>query len=127
MLVNEGILEDFVLNNSCSAGTSSSLEAIANRMDVPIEEVGDLAMKSTKKINISTKCGIFMTSEAINFLNSGAKKEDILMAVCRGMVGNYLAMANGKDLQPPHVYTGMTANNKAIQYLASSIYRITFF
>jgi len=114
MMLNEGILEDFVLNNSCSAGTSSSLEAIATRMGVKIEDVGDLALKSTKKLNISTKCGIFMTSEAINFLNSGAKKEDILWGVVNGMVSNYLTMAQGKDLQPPHIYTGMPSRNKAI-------------
>ncbi len=55
-----------------------------------------------------------MTSEAINFLNSGARKEDILYGVVNGMVSNYLNMAQGKDLQQPHIYTGMTSSNKAI-------------
>jgi len=114
MVIRDGILEDFVLNNSCSAGTGSSLEAIATRIGVNIEDVGDLALQSSKKLNISTKCGIFMQSAVVTYLNSGAKKEDILMGVVRGMVGNYLTMAQGKQLEPPYIYQGATAKNKAI-------------
>ncbi|KKK49511.1 hypothetical protein LCGC14_3134330, partial [marine sediment metagenome] len=40
MIIRDGILEDFVLNNSCSAGTGSSLEAIATRMGIPGSDVG---------------------------------------------------------------------------------------
>ncbi|MAG47087.1 2-hydroxyglutaryl-CoA dehydratase [archaeon] len=114
MIVRDGILEDFILNNSCSSGTGSSLESIAIRLGIPIEEVGEYALQSKKNLNISTKCGVFMTSAAINHLNNGAKKEDILMGVVRGMVANYLTMAQGKDLKSQHIYTGMTARNPAI-------------
>lgn len=114
MCINNGILEDFVLNNSCSAGTGSSLEAIATRIGIPIEEVGDLALQSNKRLNISTKCGVFIQSAVVTYLNSGADKKDILMGVIRGMVGNYLTMMQGKRLEPPFVYQGATAKNKAI-------------
>jgi predicted CoA-substrate-specific enzyme activase len=114
MVIRDGILEDFVLNNSCGAGTGSSLEAIATRIGVPIEDVGELALQSKKRLNISTKCGVFMQSAVVTYLNSGAKKEDILMGVIRGMVGNYLNMSNGKLLEPPFVYQGATAKNRAI-------------
>lgn len=114
MIVQEGVLEDFVLNNACSAGTGSSLEAIATRIGVDIKDVGRMALDSKKNLNISTKCGVFMQSAVVTYLNSGATKEDILMGVIRGMVGNYLNMANGKKLEPPFVYQGATARNKAI-------------
>jgi len=114
MIIRDGVLEDFVLNNSCSAGTGSSLEAIATRIGVPIEDVGDFALQSSKRLNISTKCGIFMQSAVVTYLNSGAKKEDILMGVIRGVVNNYLTMAQGKQLEPPFIYQGATAKNKAI-------------
>jgi predicted CoA-substrate-specific enzyme activase len=114
MTIRDGILEDFVLNNSCSAGTGSSLEAIATRIGVKIEDVGELALQSKKRLNISTKCGVFMQSAVVTYLNSGAKKEDILMGVVRGMVGNYLTMMQGKHLEPPYIFQGATARNKAI-------------
>lgn len=114
MVIREGILEDFVLNNACSAGTGSSLEAIATRIGINIDDVGELALKSKKKLNISTKCGVFMQSAVVTYLNSGANKEDILMGVVRGMVDNYLNMSNGKNLESPFIYQGATAKNKAI-------------
>jgi hypothetical protein len=36
------------------------------------------------------------------------------MGVCRSLVSNYLTMAKGIQLQPPYVYQGATAKNKAI-------------
>ncbi len=117
IFLNDGIIEDFVMNQSCSAGTSSLLEAIATRIGIRIEDVGKLALKSKKKLNISTKCGIFMQSAVITYLNSGAKKEDILMGVIRGMVGNYLTMMQGKDIKPPYVFQGATAKNCAVVYV----------
>ena len=114
MSIRDGVLEDFVLNNACSAGTGSSLEAIATRIGVPIQDVGEMALRSDKRLNISTKCGVFMQSAVVTYLNSGAKKEDILMGVVRGMVDNYLTMANGTSLEDPYVYQGATAKNKAI-------------
>ncbi len=116
IFLNNGIIEDFVMNQSCSAGTSSSLESIANRIGIKIEDVGDLALQSKKRLNISTKCGVFMQSAVINYLNSGAKKEDILMGVIRGMVANYLTMTQGKNLIAPYVFQGATAKNKAVVY-----------
>lgn len=116
IFLNNGIIEDFVMNQSCSAGTSSSLESIANRVGIKIEDVGNLALQSKKRLNISTKCGVFMQSAVINYLNSGAKKQDILMGVIRGMVANYLTMTQGKNLEAPYVFQGATAKNKAIVY-----------
>lgn len=111
---NDGIIEDFVMNLSCSAGTSSSLEAIANRMGIKIEDVGGLALKSKNKLNISTKCGVFMQSACVTYLNSGAKKEDILWGVVRSMAGNFLQMTQGKSMKPPYVFQGAAAKNKSL-------------
>ena len=115
MTLNNGVLENFVMNSVCSAGTGSSLESIATRMGIKIEEVGDLALQSKNRIEFPTKCGIFMQSSVVSRLNSGADKSDILMGVCRGMVNNYLTMAKGIKLDSPFVYQGATAKNKAIK------------
>lgn len=109
-----GVLIDFKLNNICGGGTGSMIEAIATRMGITIEEVGEYALKSSIEITMPGKCGIFCQSAVINKLNSGFKKEDILMGVCRALIRNYLAMAKGINFKPPYVFQGMTANNKAL-------------
>jgi predicted CoA-substrate-specific enzyme activase len=114
MTLNNGVLENFALNSICSAGTGSFLESIAGRMGIRIEDVGDIALQSTQRLDFPSKCGVFTQSAVVSRKNSGASKEDILMGVCRSLVSNYLTMAKGIRLQPPYVYQGATAKNGAI-------------
>jgi predicted CoA-substrate-specific enzyme activase len=114
MTLNNGVLENFQLNSICSAGTGSFLESIAGRMGIRIEDVGDIALASRQRLDFPSKCGVFTQSAVVSKKNAGASKEDILMGVCRSLVSNYLTMAKGVRLQPPFVFQGATAKNKAI-------------
>ncbi len=114
MTLNDGVLENFRLNSICSAGTGSFLESIAGRMGIRIEDVGDIALQSAHRLDFPSKCGVFTQSAVVSKKNAGASKEDILMGVCRSLVGNYLTMAKGMTLEPPFVFQGATAKNRAI-------------
>jgi predicted CoA-substrate-specific enzyme activase len=114
MTLNNGVLENFQLNSICSAGTGSFLESIAGRMGIRIEDVGDIALESSQRLDFPSKCGVFTQSAVVSKKNAGAGKEDILMGVCRSLVSNYLTMAKGVKLQSPFVFQGATAKNKAI-------------
>ena len=114
MTLNKGIITDFKMNNICGGGTGAMIEAIATRMGIRVEEIGYYALKSALDIELPGKCGIFCQSAVINKLNSGFKKEDILMGVCRALIRNYLAICKGAPLKPPYVFQGATAKNKAL-------------
>jgi len=115
MLVRDGVLADFQMNRDCGGGTGSMIETIANRMGVNIEEAGDIALESRDPANIPGKCGIFAQSAAVSQLSKGRPTQDILMGVCRALVGNYLAtLAKGKRLLAPVVFQGATAQNPAL-------------
>lgn len=114
MTLNDGIITDFKMNNICGGGTGAMIVAIATRMGIKVEEIGDSALKSNLDIELPGKCGIFCQSAVINKLNSGFKKEDILMGVCRALIRNYLAICKGAPLKPPYVFQGATAKNKAL-------------
>ena len=51
MILNDGVLENFRLNSICSAGTGSFLESIAGRMGIRIEDVGDIALQTTQRLD----------------------------------------------------------------------------
>ena len=114
MTLNNGVLENFELNSICSAGTGSFLESIAGRMGIRIEDVGETALCSRQRVDFPSKCGVFTQSAVVSKKNTGARKEDILMGVCRSLVLNYLTMAKGVRLEPPFVFQGATAKNAAI-------------
>lgn len=114
MTLSNGILTDFKMNNICGGGTGAMIEAIASRMGIKVEDIGDFALKSTVDIELPGKCGIFCQSAVVNKLNSGFRKEDILMGVCRALIRNYLAICKGSPLKPIYVFQGATARNNAL-------------
>ncbi len=115
MVISGGNLTSFQMNRDCGGGTGAMIESIANRMDIRLEEIGDMALNSKTKVIIPSKCGVFAQSAVVSKLNKGIPKEDILMGVCRGLVGNYFTMlAKGIRLYPPYVFQGATAKNKAL-------------
>jgi predicted CoA-substrate-specific enzyme activase len=112
---DKGRLIDFQMNRDCGGGTGAMIESIANRMGVELEQVGELALQSRTNVVIPSKCGIFAQSAVVSKLNKGVPKEDILMGVCRGLIGNYFTMlCKGKKLRPSYVFQGATAKNKAL-------------
>ena len=115
MLVRDGTLSNFQMNKDCGGGTGAMIEAIATRLEVAIEDVGRIALESERPANLPGKCGIFCQSAVVSELNKGRAVCDILLGVCRALVGNYLAvLAKGKRLLHPIVFQGATALNKAL-------------
>jgi predicted CoA-substrate-specific enzyme activase len=112
--IKEGVLENFVMNSICGAGTGAVIDSIANRLGIKIDEVGDLALNYKETLDFPGKCGVFTQSSVVSKLNSGCDKSDILMGVIRALVNNYLMLGKGISLKPPFVYQGATSKNKAI-------------
>ena len=115
MLVKDALLAGFQMNRDCGGGTGSMIETIASRLGVKIEDVGGVALESRAPATLPGKCGIFCQSAAVSQLSKGRPTGDILMGVCKALVGNYLAvLAKGKKLVPPVVFQGAVAQNQAI-------------
>jgi len=114
MIVEDGVLADFSMNSICAGGTGAMIEAIASRMGISIEEVGEIALRSRNQLDLPGKCGIFCQSAVVSKLNTGADKSDILMGVCRALIRNYLTICKSGRLKPSYIYQGATAMNKAL-------------
>ena len=114
MTIRNGVLEDFIMNQVCGAGTGSVVDSIASRMGIKIEDVGYLALQSKQQLNFPGKCGVFMASSVVSRLNAGANKSDILMGVVNALVNNYIMLGKNTRLDPPFIYQGATSQNKAI-------------
>ena len=53
----QGMIQDFLMNDKCSAGTGKFLEIMANRLGVTIAELFDLAVQGTA-VPISSLCTV---------------------------------------------------------------------
>ncbi len=115
ILVNEGVVSDYTINNMCMSGTGAFISSLAKRLEIGIDEVGLLALKSKKRIKVLSRCMVFTANEIIHKIHSGYAIEDILMALCRGIASNYVNnVAKGKKICGPIVFNGGVSKNVAV-------------
>ncbi len=53
------IIKDFAMNTICAAGTGSFLDQQASRLELTIEQFGELALKSKHPPRIAGRCSVF--------------------------------------------------------------------
>lgn len=112
ILLRDGIVTDFAMNTVCAAGTGSFLDQQANRLNVPIEQFGETALKSENPARIAGRCGVFAESDLIHKQQLGYPVEDLLYGLCQALVRNYLSnLALGKELLPTVTFQGGVATN----------------
>ncbi len=115
IILRNGVVYDFAMNTVCAAGTGSFLDRQAARLGVPIEQFGELALRSTSPVRIAGRCAVFAESDMIHKQQSGHSNEDIVNGLCEALVRNYLNnLAKGKEISEPVVFQGGVAANKGI-------------
>ncbi len=115
IILRDGIVTDFAMNTVCAAGTGSFLDQQASRLNVPIEDFGAIALKSTSPARIAGRCGVFAESDLIHKQQLGYPVEDLLYGLCQALVRNYLSnLALGKELLPIVTFQGGVATNSGM-------------
>ncbi len=116
IILKDGMVVDFSMNTVCAAGTGSFLDHQAERLCIPIEEFGDLALTVDKDVRIAGRCTVFAESDMIAKQQYGFSKPEIIKGLCTALVRNYLNnLSRGKTLKPPFVFQGGVAANKGIR------------
>jgi (R)-2-hydroxyacyl-CoA dehydratese activating ATPase len=106
-----GEIVDFCMNDKCAAGTGRFLGAVAAALDVPLSELGPLALGSDKPVKISTTCTVFAESEVLAWLGRGKKVEDILLGVHRSMVSRSIGLMRRVGIEREVTFTGGVTKN----------------
>ncbi len=109
-----GKVLDFAMNEKCAAGTGRFLEAMARTLEVRLENMGDLASRSTVEVRLSSICAVFAESEVVSKIAEGKKVEDIVNGIHNSICGRAAAMLDRLGIEPELVMTGGVAKNKGV-------------
>ena len=113
--VNEqGQVTRFTINDKCAAGTGRFVEIIAEAMKVPLFEVGELSLKSTKEITFSAVCTVFVKSEAAALMKQGMSKDDILAGLHEAISRRVVTLLKKVGIKEKFVITGGIAKNLGV-------------
>lgn len=116
IILRNGVVSDFAMNTVCAAGTGAFIDRQAERLDIPIEEFGDYALKSNTSVRIAGRCAVFAESDMIHKQQLGYNKSDIIKGLCEALVRNYLNnIGKGKEILPKIFFQGGVAANKGIK------------
>ncbi len=110
---------DFELNDKCSAGTGRFLEVMARVLGVSIENLGPLALESSKPCSISSTCTVFAESEVIGRIGSGEKPQDIAAGIHKAMASKISTLSRRVGVVEPVAITGGVAKNPAFRHYLS--------
>ena len=109
-----GNVVNFVMNDKCAAGTGRFVEVMAAAAGLSLQEIGLVALNSTRKVDISSICTIFAESEVISLVSEGVPVEDIMAGITRSIVDRVYRMANKLEIEPECVITGGLGKNQGI-------------
>lgn len=105
ILVKQGMVQDFLMNDKCSAGTGKFLEIMANRLGITLQELFDIASQG-EVLPISSLCTVFAESEIISYIGEGRKREDIAAGVVDSVAAKVAQMSLRRELPDKIMLTG---------------------
>ena len=106
-----GEILDFCMNDKCAAGTGRFLGAASSALDIPLSELGSVALKSEHPVRISTTCTVFAESEVLLWLGKGKKVEDILLGVHQSIAARSIGLLRRVGIEEQVTFTGGVARN----------------
>lgn len=112
--IDNGVMTNFVMNDKCAAGTGRFLDVMARVLEVKVEELGDLAAKSTKDVAISSTCTVFAESEVISQLAMETDKCDIINGIHHSVAARVAGLAHRVGVREKVVMTGGVAQNSGV-------------
>lgn len=107
----KGKVIDFAINEKCAAGAGAFTEAMARALEVPVEDLGALSLKSDKTIPMNAQCAVFAESEVVTLVHAKTPKEDIARAVHDAIASRITSMVRRVGVEPGVVLIGGVAKN----------------
>jgi len=87
-----GRRESFKMNRKCAAGTGAFLEEVAQRMDVPMDQLDSLARQASSVVHMGSYCTVFTKTEILAHLRAGKKVPEIVAGLIESVVKRIIEM-----------------------------------
>lgn len=107
----KGKVLDFAINEKCAAGAGSFTESMARALEVKIEEIGELSLKSTNAVPMNAQCAVFAESEVVSLLHAKTPKPDIARAVHDAIASRITSMVRRVGIERDVALVGGVARN----------------
>lgn len=112
---DKGVMENFMMNDKCAAGTGRFLDVMANILQMPIGELEKRAKLADKPAKISSTCTVFAESEVISQLASGETVENVIAGICNSVASRVAGLAKRVGIKEEVFMSGGVAKNGGVR------------
>ena len=126
IVVKDGLVVDFIMNDKFSAGTGKFLELMANRLGLSLQEISEYAARG-HDLSLSSVCTVFAESEVTSLMGKGSPREDIARGVINQIVSKVVSLANRKPRSDVYFLTGGFSANDYIREEISKNLTLQFY
>ena len=110
-----GNVTNFVMNDKCAAGVGRYLEIIAQILEIPLEQIGEVSLKyEGNPMTISSTCTVFARSEVLRSIRQGANKNNVLAGAHDALVTRAYGLLSRVGIEKELMITGGIAKNIGI-------------
>lgn len=107
----EGKVADFAINEKCAAGAGSFVEAMSRALELPLEKMGEMSLRSNNAVAMNAQCTVFAESEVVSLVHAKTPKEDIVRALHDAIANRIVSMARRVGVQETVGLIGGVAYN----------------
>ncbi|MBN2240060.1 MAG: 2-hydroxyglutaryl-CoA dehydratase [Dehalococcoidales bacterium] len=114
---DKGNVTRFEMNDKCAAGTGRFLEVLTERiLNLDIEELGPLSLKSDDPCSLSSICTVFAESEILSLISENRSKEDIACGMSKAIAKRVISMGNTGQIryEDQIIFSGGVAMNQGV-------------
>ncbi|MCL2851821.1 MAG: 2-hydroxyacyl-CoA dehydratase [Defluviitaleaceae bacterium] len=88
--IKNGVIDNVLLNEACSAGCGSFIETFARSLDMDVAEFARIALFAENPIDLGSRCTVFMNSRVKQAQKEGAEVADISAGLSYSVIKNAL-------------------------------------
>ena len=97
----DGKQPDIRMNGSCAGGTGAFIDQMADLMHIPVEELGQQALKYEKIYPVASRCGVFAKTDIQNLISRNIAVSDVSMSILQAVaLQSITSLARGRDILP---------------------------
>lgn len=122
---DKGQVTNFLTSEKCAAGSGSFLEIVANVLQIELDDIGPLSLKSDNPVTFTTGCAVFGESEAVSRVAEGILKEDILNGIHKALADKITSMVDRIGLEKECSVSGGGALNIGLIKTLEDSLRVT--
>ena len=97
---------NFLLSGKCAGGSARVLQVIAKVLQIKLEDIGELSLKSQKRVDFNTGCAVFAETEAVSRVAEGVAKEDLLAGIHRALAAQLHSLAERVGIERDFALVG---------------------